>query len=67
MAILDINLGGERIEPAAEMIDKRNLPFLFANGYGAAGVPEEFPDRPVLQKLFVIERLAEAIDTALRR
>ena len=65
IAILDINVGGDRIEPVAEIIDSRHLPFIFASGYGSAGLPEKFRDRPVLQKPLVIPRLGEAIEAAL--
>ncbi len=65
IAVLDINVGGDRIEPVAEIINDRRLPFVFASGYGAAGMPEKFRDRPILQKPFVMERLGEAIQKAL--
>jgi CheY-like chemotaxis protein len=67
IAILDINVGGDRIDPVAEIISERRLPFVFASGYGAAGMPEGFRDRPVLQKPFLIERLQQAMETALKR
>jgi CheY-like chemotaxis protein len=67
IAILDINVGGDRIDPVAEIINERRLPFVFASGYGAAGMPEGFRDRPVLQKPFLIERLQQAMETALKR
>ena len=66
IAILDINVGGDRIEPVAEIIDLRQLPFVFASGYGAAGLPDKFRNRPVLQKPFLINRLGEAINAALK-
>lgn len=65
-AILDINLGGFKIDPVAEIVSRRCVPFIFASGYGTAGVPDSFSDRAVLQKPFLIERLGEAIDAALR-
>ena len=65
IAVLDINIGGDRIEPVAEIIDGRHLPFIFASGYGAAGLPEKFRDRPVLQKPFPLGSLGEAIERAL--
>jgi DNA-binding NtrC family response regulator len=65
IAILDINVGGERIDPVAEIIAARRLPFLFASGYGAAGPPREFRHIPTLQKPFVIERLSKAIAETL--
>ena len=66
IAILDINVGGERIEPVADVIAGRGLPVIFASGYGSAGAPEKFRDRPMLQKPFLIERLEKAIEQALR-
>lgn len=66
IAVLDINVAGDRIEPVAEIINGRRLPFVFASGYGAAGVPQRFRDRPVLQKPFLIARLREAIELAVK-
>jgi CheY-like chemotaxis protein len=66
IAVLDINVGGERIEPVAEIIHGRLLPFVFASGYGAAGLPEQFRDRTVLQKPFLIKQLADAITVAIQ-
>ena len=65
-AILDINLGGSKIDPVAEIISGRGVPFIFSSGYGLAGVPKSFSDRTVLQKPFLIERLSEAIEAAFR-
>ncbi|MEO6780201.1 MAG: response regulator [Bradyrhizobium sp.] len=66
LAILDINVGGVRIEPVAEIIHSRRLPFVFTSGYGAAGLPVKYRDRTVLQKPFVAKQLAEAIAEALQ-
>lgn len=60
-AILDLNLAGQTAEPVAEAIEKRNIPFFFASGYGAAGIPEQFRGRPFVQKPFAIDRLAQAL------
>jgi CheY-like chemotaxis protein len=65
LAILDVNVNGKVISPVAELIRARNRPFIFATGYGSSGLPEEFRDRPALQKPFQIETLARMIDTAL--
>ena len=66
IAVLDINVGGERIGPVADVIAGRGLPFIFASGYGAAGAPKKFRDRPTLQKPFLIEKLEKAIEEVLR-
>jgi hypothetical protein len=42
------------------------LPFVFASGYGAAGLPEKFRDRTVLQKPFLVQQLADVIMVALQ-
>jgi CheY-like chemotaxis protein len=34
-AILDMNLRGRSVEPVAEALAKRGIPFVFASGYGA--------------------------------
>lgn len=66
VAILDVNVNGKTITPVAEAITLRGLPFVFATGYGADGLPEKFRDSPVLQKPFQMESLKRAIETALK-
>ncbi len=59
IAILDVNVNGKVISPVAELIKARNRPFIFATGYGSSGLPEEYRDRPALQKPFQLETLAQ--------
>ena len=66
LAILDVNVNGKVISPVAELIQARNRPFIFATGYGSSGLPEDYRDRPALQKPFQIETLGRMIDTALK-
>ncbi|MDR6659522.1 response regulator [Tardiphaga sp. 1201_B9_N1_1] len=66
IAILDVNVNGKVISPVAEVIASRNRPFIFATGYGAQGLPEEFRDRPTLQKPFQMETLAQVLSTTLK-
>ena len=61
-AILDFNLGGENAAPIADVIEEKEIPFVFATGYGAAGVPERFRARPLLQKPYMIESLQKTLD-----
>jgi len=65
LAILDINIGGFNIQPIAEIIERRGLPFLFVTGYGAAGLPETFRDRPVLDKPCSFQNLKQSVDLLL--
>lgn len=51
-AILDVNLGGQPIFPVAEALAAKSKRFAFATGYGPAGLPEAWRDRPTLSKPF---------------
>jgi CheY-like chemotaxis protein len=62
-AMLDVNLDGEPSFPIAELLAERRIPFLFATGYGRAGIEERFRDRPILQKPFRASELAAALTT----
>ncbi|QOZ73323.1 hypothetical protein WN72_13275 [Bradyrhizobium arachidis] len=44
MALLDVSLGSCSVEPVAQVLAKRNVPFAFASGYGSDGVPERARD-----------------------
>lgn len=52
LAILDIDLVGDRVFPVADLLRKRNAPFLFATGYDPEIIPERFSDVPRLEKPF---------------
>jgi DNA-binding response OmpR family regulator len=67
LAILDINLRGESILPVARLIEARHMPFLFASGYTATGLPQPFHDRPILRKPFAVKKLDEAIRDLVRQ
>jgi CheY-like chemotaxis protein len=60
-AILDVNLNGQPITPVVEVLIKRGVPFVFATGYGAGGVPEPYRNNPTLQKPFQSEALEQAL------
>ena len=60
-AILDVNLAGEQSFPVADILAGRDIPFLFATGYGLQGVEDRFHSRTVLQKPFRSEELQEAL------
>ncbi|ABD88071.1 response regulator receiver domain protein (CheY-like) [Rhodopseudomonas palustris BisB18] len=66
IAILDVNVNGKVISPVADLLKARNCPFIFATGYGAQGVPEDYRDRPALQKPFQIETLAQLLASTLK-
>jgi len=62
VAMLDVNLGGDRSFPVADLLIERGIPFFFATGYGRDGIDEAYRDRLVLQKPFRALDLLAAID-----
>jgi len=49
-AVLDVNIGGDRSYGVAENLERRGVPFIFATGYGSAGVELKRPGVHVLTK-----------------
>lgn len=66
LAILDVNLAGERVFPVADILRERQIPFLFSTGYGASGLPAEYAARPVLHKPFSESELQQKIAVTLK-
>lgn len=64
-AVLDVNLDGETVYPIARKLDAAEVPFVFATGYGAGGITDEWAGRPVIQKPFQSDTLASALTAAL--
>ncbi|HET9147752.1 MAG TPA: response regulator [Acetobacteraceae bacterium] len=60
-AILDVNLGGEKVFPVADALALRGVPFLFATGYGPAGLSERYPGVITLTKPFRVSALEQAL------
>ena len=61
VAILDLNLSGQRVDPVAEILAERKVPFIFASGYGEDGLSPEWRGRPVLPKPFRLDQLRDAL------
>lgn len=64
-AVLDVNLDGETAYPIACQLAAAEVPFVFATGYGASGISDEWAGRPVIQKPFQSDMLAFALQAAL--
>lgn len=62
-AVLDVNLGGDRIDPVADALSRQNIPFMFVTGYGTTGLPGDYAARPRLCKPF---RMADLLNTLSR-
>jgi len=49
-AVLDVNLGGELIYPAAAALMARGVPFVFVTGYDGDSIDESYAHIPLLRK-----------------
>jgi CheY-like chemotaxis protein len=67
LAILDLNLDGRMSFPVAEVLARRGVPFVFATGYGEAGLSEAFRDRPLIKKPFDLKMLQAALRPLLEQ
>lgn len=66
-AILDVNLGGEMIFPAADLLAERNVPFVFTTGYDASVIPPRFEHVVRCEKPISIVRITRAIGRAVHQ
>jgi CheY-like chemotaxis protein len=64
-AVLDVNLGGDKVYPIAERLAEREVPFIFSTGYGIDGISRDFAHVPVLSKPFSPEALATTLRSVL--
>lgn len=51
-AVMDVNIGGEKVYGVAEALEQRGIPFLFVSGYGQSAVPRDRPAWRVCAKPF---------------
>jgi CheY-like chemotaxis protein len=61
VAMLDVNLNGERSMIVADRVKACGLPYLFTTGYGADGVDPAHAAAPVLAKPYVLGDLETTI------
>jgi DNA-binding response OmpR family regulator len=64
-AVLDVNLGGKSVFPISATLMERNIPFLFATGYGSTRIPAQFSDVPRLEKPFISSVLIAALEAII--
>ena len=65
-AILDVNVAGQVVFPVAEILSERGIPFSFATGLSAKGLPAAWQSYPMISKPVTMAQLAEALRQALR-
>lgn len=64
-AVLDVNVAGEEVFPVADRLALRGIPFVFATGYGVAGLAGAHQTRLVLQKPYSAAALRRALEQSL--
>jgi DNA-binding response OmpR family regulator len=64
-AVLDVNLGGKSVFPISAALMERNIPFLFATGYGSTQIPAPFTGAPRLEKPFISSALVAALEAII--
>jgi DNA-binding response OmpR family regulator len=67
VAVLDINLAGEMVFPAAEALAERDVPFLLLSGYGSSRLPSDRQHWPVCGKPFNLDDLCSRLARLVRK
>ena len=68
LAVLDVNLRGERVTPVAEALQEQGVPFVLVTGYGRERLQDEaLQDATYLRKPVEGHQLARALAEALAR
>ena len=66
VAVVDINLGSSSSMPVAEELRARNIPFVFATGYGdSAMIPPSLRDVTIVRKPYSVDGLKDGLTAAL--
>lgn len=66
-ALIDINVGGQRSLPLADLLHAHGVPFAFCTGYDAGGVAEPYRDAPRLAKPYVLDDVASMLRRIAQR
>lgn len=67
VALLDLNLGGQKAHAVPAMVAARHKPFAFVTGYGDSGVLASYAHAPVVTKPFKFTDIAAALTTLAER
>jgi CheY-like chemotaxis protein len=63
-AVLDVNLGGALVFPAADVLARRGIPVVFATGYGGSAIGPQHRGE-VIEKPYTRDKLVRALVAAL--
>ena len=64
-AIMDIHIRGERVFPLCAVLESMKVPFILTSGYADWTMPEEWQDRPRLQKPYTLDDVRGALGELL--
>jgi DNA-binding NtrC family response regulator len=67
VALLDINLNGEKCFPVADALAKLAVPFVFSTAYHNENLPDAYQCAPMLQKPFDASTLANMLAKLLMK
>jgi DNA-binding NtrC family response regulator len=65
-AVLDINIQDQMVFPVADILTRRDIPFVFASGYDEKTVPQSYQGVPRWEKPFAAGDIAEFLSDLLR-
>ncbi|MDP9138589.1 MAG: response regulator [Pseudomonadota bacterium] len=65
VALFDLKLHDESIEPAADVCLARGIPLVFATGYSPSGLAQRFSSFPVIEKPYTLDDLQRALLNAV--
>ena len=60
-AVLDVTIRGGHVQPVAEQLLARGIPFVLASGYGDWSLPESLRHQPRLSKPFTSQDLEKQV------
>ena len=61
VALLDVNLHGQKIYPVAEVLTEQCIPFVLVSGYGRDAIPNNRPEWRVCSKPFSPDELKRTL------
>ena len=64
VAIVDVNLNGERVWPVADRLAAKGIPYVLATGGHIEPPPEAHASVPVLSKPFTLDAIEPVLDEA---
>lgn len=64
-AIMDVHIRGERVFALCEALEVRRIPFVLTSGYADWDMPEQWADRPRLQKPYTMDQVERCLTALL--